>query len=125
MTSELFGEQVGEWLVKNRKDLTPQALARLVMEAMTRLIACDQKKSPGEVRQALAMSSLCLHAMGFQLGYSLLEDGQEMFRGILENPRSMLPRPVELAEQSEGGHLPNQPGNKPNGQQDLLSSGGK
>jgi hypothetical protein len=114
ISSNLLGEEIGEWLIKNRKDLTPQALARLTIDAMTRFIRLDHNKQPGEARAALGQASMCVHAMGYMAGYSIVDDAQEMFRGVREVP-SILPR-VELAPESEGGHLadPNrQPPSRP------------
>lgn len=115
ISSDLLGEEIGEWMAKNRKDLSPQALARMLMDSMTRFITIDHNKAPGEARMCFAQASMCLLGMGFQMGYSSVDEAQEMFRGVREEPR-MLPR-IELASKTEGGHLPSE--------NDKLPAGGR
>lgn len=104
LSSSLLADQIGDWMLKNRPDLTPEVLARQIMDRATRFIRADIKKQPGLGRAEIAKMSLLLHGLAAICGYDLVSEANEMFRGVMEEP-SIIPNDTEMAARSDGGLL--------------------
>jgi hypothetical protein len=100
----LLADQIGDWILKNRPDLTPEMLARHIIDRASKFITTDIKKQPGLGRAEIAKMSLLLHGLGAISGYDLVVEAQEMFRGVMEEP-SILPHDIEMTTKRDGGLL--------------------